>query len=299
MSFLTPTRYVLEYAAVKSALTLADLLPAACGPSLAAFFGDLVFYCNPKRRQVAENNLLSTGMAGTPREAARLARASFRHFALLTLESIKAQRILTPANLERHVTLHIPPDTLALMTRADQGLLAAGGHFGNWEILARVFSFIKPVVAIAQPAKNPLVNRLMALRSPDSRFRTIPKHDGDMMRLMAALKEGSALAVMIDQYALKKPIVVDFLGRPACSHRSIALLHLVTRVPIIYAVCSRTGLMKFDITLSGPLSFKPSGNKEQDVHDIVKALNERLEQDIRSAPEQYMWGHKRWRPPKP
>jgi KDO2-lipid IV(A) lauroyltransferase len=299
MSFLTSIRYFLEYAAARSALALADLIPVKSGPMLASFFGDLVFYGNPKRRKVAEKNLLSTGVAANARDAARLARASFRHFALLTIESIRAQRILTPANLERHITLHIPDDTLALMTNPRQGILAACGHFGNWEIMARVFSFTKPVVAIAQPMKNPLVDRLMAVRSPDSRYRTIPKHDDDMMRLLAALKDGCALGVMIDQYALKKPIVVDFLGQPACSHRSIAMLHLVTRTPIVYCSCRRTGLMRFEITLSNPLAFKPSGDKERDIHAIIQNLNERLERDIRSAPEQYMWGHRRWRPPKP
>ena len=205
---------------------------------------------------------------------------------------------LTPQTLAERVTLEIPEASRALLNDPRRGLLAACGHFGNWEIMGLIFGFQKPVVAIAQPMKNPLVDNLMKRRTPDARFQTIPKHDDDMMRLVQTLRQGSVLAVMIDQHAMKKPVVLDFLGRPACSHRSIALLHLVTRIPIIYASCRRTGLMRYAIRISEPLVFPPTGDKEADIATILKALNERLEADIRKTPEQYMWGHRRWRTPK-
>jgi KDO2-lipid IV(A) lauroyltransferase len=299
VSLLTPIRYRLEYLAARAGLALIDAFPVKGCPGLAAVAGDLVYLFDLRRRRIAVDNILKAGLAATPGQARRIARGSFRHFCLLLIESLKMQRLLTPASLPAHVTLDIPPETQALFDDRGKGLLGACGHFGNWEIMAQVFGFMKPVVAVAQPAKNPLVNRLMERRTPDARFRTIPKHDDDMMRLMQTLKDGCALAIMIDQHAMKKPMVVDFFGRPACSHRSIALLHLVTRVPIVFGACRRTGLMRFAITLSKPLVFKPSGNKDKDVHDILKTLNEKLEAAIREAPDQYMWGHRRWRPPNP
>jgi KDO2-lipid IV(A) lauroyltransferase len=299
LSFLTPIRYRLEYAAARTGLALVDAIPLAGCPGLAAVLGDLAFLFDVRRRRISIDNILKAGVASTPAAARRIARGAFRHFALLMIESLKAQRLLTPATLPTYTTLHVPPETQALIADPAKGLLAACGHVGNWEIMAQVFSFAKPVVAVAQPMKNPLVDRLLARRTPDARFQTIPKHDDDMMRLIQTLKQGSALAIMIDQHAMKKPVIVDFFGRPACSHRSVAMLHLVTRMPIIFASCRRTGLMHFTITLSKPLVFLPSGDKDRDVHDILKALNEKLEAAILEAPEQYMWGHRRWRPPNP
>jgi KDO2-lipid IV(A) lauroyltransferase len=299
LSFLTPIRFRIEYGFVRLLLGVVDLLPPRLCAVLAALLGDAVYLFDFPRRRVAVDNILKAGLAGGTTEAHRIARASFRSFALMMIESIKAQRLLTPASLSDHIAITMPPATQALFEDSSKGVLAACGHFGNWELMARLFSFHRPVVAVAQPAKNPLVNRLMERRSPDSRFRTIPKHDDDMMRLIQTLKEGCALAIMIDQHAMKKPMVVDFLGRPACSHRSIALLHLVTRVPIVFASCRRTGPMQFAVTLSEPMTFRPTGNKDRDVHDILKTLNEKLEAAIREAPEQYMWGHRRWRTPNP
>ncbi|MFO7535655.1 MAG: lysophospholipid acyltransferase family protein [Kiritimatiellia bacterium] len=299
MSFLLPIRHRLEYAAVRSGLALVDWFPLRACPALAALFGDLVFLLALSRRRVAVANILNAKIAETPAQARRIARASFRHFALLAFESIKAQKLLTPATLANRMVIHMPSETRALFQDPARGVLAACGHLGNWEVMAQAFSFTKPVVAIAQPMKNPLVNRLIRRRSPDSRFSTIPKHEEDLMRLLTPLKEGSVLAIMIDQHAIKKPMIVDFFGQPACSHRSIALLHLVTRLPIVFASNRRIGPLRFELTFSEPLVFKASGDKDRDIHTILKALNERLEAAIREAPEQYMWGHRRWRPPTP
>ena len=299
MSFLTSIRYRLEYGAARAGLALVDALPMRACPGLAAAIGDIAYAFDYRRRRIAVDNITRSTLALPPDEARRIARLSFRHFALVAIESVKAQRLLTPATIPVHLVIQAPAETEALIVDPARGILAACGHFGNWEIMGQIFGFRKPVVAIAQPMKNPLVEEMMFRRTPDARFRTVPKHDEDMMRLVAPLKEGCVLAVMIDQHAMKKPVVVDFLGRPACSHRSLALLHLVTRTPIVYASARRIGLLRFEVRLSKPLSFPPTGDKERDIHTIMKALNEELEADIRVAPDQYLWGHRRWRPPNP
>ncbi len=299
MSLLLTLRYRLEYAAVRLGLGLVDLIPLRCCPGLAAVLGDLAYAFDIRRRRIAIGNILGAHVAENPAQAKPIARAAFRHFVLLMIESLKAQKVLTPATLSNHMVLHVPPETQALIDDRTAGALTAVGHFGNWEVMAHILSFKKPVVAIAQPMKNPFVNRLMARRAPDARFKTIPKHEKGLMRLINPLKQGCTLAIMIDQHAMKKPMVVDFLGRPACSHQSIARLHLITGVPIVYAACRRTGLLQFDIRLSKPYFFPSSGDRDRDVHTILKALNEELETDIRQTPEQYLWGHRRWRPPNP
>lgn len=297
--FFTAIRYGLEYAAVRIGLSLIDRLPLRACAALAAAAGDAAFLLDIRRRRTAVNNILGAGMASGKAGARRIARRSFRHLLLLLIEHLKAQRLLTPAALNDRLVWRIPAETRALLADPARGVIAAGGHFGNWEIAALACGTLKPLVAIAQPMKNPLVESLMARRTSASGYRTIPKHHEDMMRLVTTLKEGNVLGIMIDQYALKKPMVLDFLGRPACSHRGIALLHLVTRTPIVFISCRRTGLLQFECVMSKPMVFPPSGDKERDVRAILQALNGELETLIRKTPDQYMWMHRRWRPPKP
>jgi Kdo2-lipid IVA lauroyltransferase/acyltransferase len=109
------------------------------------------------------------------------------------------------------------------------------------------------------------------------------------------LNDKQILALLFDQHAHTYSETIDFFGHPAATHKTIALLHLVTRAPVCYAECIRTGPMQFEITASKLINHAPTGNKKEDVRHILVLLNQLLEQSIRKAPEQYLWAHRRWR----
>jgi KDO2-lipid IV(A) lauroyltransferase len=48
------------------------------------------------------------------------------------------------------------------------------------------------------------------------------------------------------------------------------------------------------------VNFEPTGNVDDDVLALTTELSHRLEEEVRAAPEQYFWFHKRWktRPPE-
>jgi KDO2-lipid IV(A) lauroyltransferase len=119
--------------------------------------------------------------------------------------------------------------------------------------------------------------------------------DADAGRFLSVLKAGEILALLVDQYAKGQPTMVDFFGIPASTHPSPALLHLVTRKPLCFGYCLRTGPMRFRLVAGQPISFKPTGNRENDVQAILLELNHLLENAIRETPDQYLWAHRRWR----
>jgi KDO2-lipid IV(A) lauroyltransferase len=47
------------------------------------------------------------------------------------------------------------------------------------------------------------------------------------------------------------------------------------------------------------VKFETTGNLDEDVRSLTAELSRRLEEEVRIAPEQYFWFHKRWktRPP--
>jgi len=295
----TSLRYRLEYAGARLLVAASAAWPLRLGSALERLAGDLAAALLPRRRAIAIDNIRKAGLAADTAAARRLARRSFRHFAGLLLETHKARRLLTPGTVAAYASFEAPPETEALLNDPAQGLLVACGHFGNWEVLGPILAFRKRVAAIAQPMKNPLVDRLMQRGFPGAQLQILPKEAGSMMRLVPMLRQGCVLGILIDQYALKRPVLVPFFGRPVCAHRGIALLHFGTRVPIVYAACRRTGFLRFRIRLSEPLRFPATGDREADTRTVLEALHARLEADIRSAPDQYLWSHRRWRPPKP
>jgi KDO2-lipid IV(A) lauroyltransferase len=290
-------QHLLEYAAVRTILFVIDLLPVRVAVALANGLGNLAWLVMVRRRRVTIDNLTRAGFAPDAAAARRLSRASFRHFVRVVVTSLKSDAHWRRVPWQQCVEWHVPPEVAALLDDPQQGVILASGHLGSWEVGAQVLSHRKPVLGITRKMNNPYVDRLMLARKPRNRFELTPKRDADLGRLVGALGSGKALAIMIDTHARERGMAVDFFDRPAMSHTAIALLHLVTKKPIVFGWCLEVAPMRFAFHATGPFRFAPSGDKQRDVRTILEHLNRELEAAVRSCPEQYMWGHRRWRVP--
>jgi len=290
-------RLLAEYALARVFLGAVELLPAPLAMGAARRMADLVFLVHRRRRRIATDNVLASGIVADARAARRIARESFRHLALIVVESLRSgvEGSVNGGASAALVEWDVPASVEALLDDERQGLILASGHLGSWEAAAQILSLRKPVMGITSPMNNPRVERLVQERKPRGRFTLTSKHDLDTGRFFACLKRGDVLALMIDQRALKRGIEVAFFGRPAATHTSIALLHLTTRVPIVFGWCERVGPGHYRFHAEEPLRHARSGDKERDVRAILEALYHKLECAIRAHPEQYMWGHRRWR----
>jgi KDO2-lipid IV(A) lauroyltransferase len=285
----------LEHAVARLLVFGIDVLPLGLATRLASGLADLAFLVDRRRRRVAIDNVLRSGIESDRPTAVRLARRSARHFAGVVVETLKARRLLAGDGWERRVDFRIPDSVWPLIRDPRRGLLLATGHFGNWELGAQAFSRLKPVVAAARRVSNPRIDRFLQRRKPASGFRLVPEWFGSPTRYTEALAAGEALALLIDLDARGEGIKLDFLGRPAATHVTVAMLHLVTKAPLVFASCRRLAGGRFEIVVSEPIEHRPTGDKEGDVRTLLAALNRELESAIRLAPEQYLWAHSRWK----
>ncbi|MEI6971141.1 MAG: lysophospholipid acyltransferase family protein [bacterium] len=289
-------RHLIEYVLARIALGLVDILPVALSEGFVTGIADVWYLINSRRRATAINNIMMSGVCGDRKTAFRIGRKAFRHFALVILESLRSFSILEGRNWRQHIDIRMSPEMEKILFDPNQGLIMAAGHFGSWEIAAQVMSLIKPIAGVTRRMNNPYVDRLMLKRKPRERFFLIPKFDkANLGRFLKVLKDGHVLGLMIDTHASYGGVLVDFFGRPASSYRTVALLHLVTGVPLCFGYCKRTGRHRFELGATGPFHYKPSGNKEADIKRILEDLNKELEKVIKEAPEQYLWGHRRWK----
>jgi len=224
-----------------------------------------------------------------------LSRKSAEHFGMVVIESLKSAAILEDDRWQQHIQLDIAPDVMTVLEDSEQGLIMASGHFGNWEIAAQWLSRYKPVAGITRTMNNPRVEALIQQRKPRYRFHPIPKYAADPRRFLSVLKSGEILALLTDQHAHTGGMQVDFFGRPAATYTTAAMLHLVTRTPLCFAACHRIGPMRFELVTSPLIHQSRTGDKKKDVRTILSTLNGHLEAAIRRHPDQYIWGHRRWR----
>lgn len=283
--------HLLEYWAARLALFGVDLLPPAAASRWAAALGSLWWTADRPRRRVAISNILRAGVTNDATEARAIGRGASRHMGMVLVESMKSALVLDDPERLR---VDIPGDVAAVLEDPDRGLIVVSGHFGNWEIAGQWLARYKPVAGISRPMTNPRVQRLALERRQRRAFRMIPKYDPDPGRFLKLLGDGEILALLVDQHA-RRGIDVPFFGHPAKTHTTAAMLHLVARTPLTFLVCRRMAPMTFELSLSPLIERARTGDREADVEAIVRTLNARLEEAIRRDPDQYLWGHRRWR----
>lgn len=292
---LLRARHEAEYLLLRGVYALSERLPIAAASGLAVGLADLGYLLLSGRRRIATDNIVRSSLGVSGQEARRIVRASFRHFALSGLETFKMQPRFRDGSWQECVRVVRGKDILERLRSRNEGLLLAGAHFGNWEIGGHAFAMYRPVTAVARRMDNPKADAFIAQRRFSGRIRGIPKHDRNPRRLLHILRDGQVLAIMMDQHAGRHGIPVEFLGRPASTYPSLARLSAATGAPVYMGLCRRAGRLRYEIEVLGPIECPKSGDREGDARALLTLLHAELEARIRSAPEQYLWGHRRWR----
>ena len=161
-------RYLLEYAGLRSGLSLVRNLPLPVARSFVVGIADLWFTLNRTRRRVAMENVRLSGVADAPGEISRIARASFSHLGVVVVEYLRADEFLTPDNWRDRIEVDFPPSMTALLNDPDQGLIVASGHIGNWQLAVKILYNLSRLVAQRLIQTNENIGRLQETNAADT-----------------------------------------------------------------------------------------------------------------------------------
>ena len=247
-----------------------------------------------RHRLVALENLrLSFPNQYTEAELDRLVRNVYGHFATMLIEMIQMPRRYHLHNYKRYTTMRDPARMLEVLG-SGRPVLCLTGHFGNWELAGYslgLFGFQSH--AIARPLDNPYLDDFLRTFRERTGQKLLAKH-GDFGQMQRLLRDGGILGTLGDQDAGKRGLFVDFFGRPASTHKAIALLALEHKVPIMVAGMPRLD-GKFTLWCVDVIYPEEYANSDNPIRDITQRFTSGLETLVRAAPEQYLWLHRRWK----
>jgi KDO2-lipid IV(A) lauroyltransferase len=251
------------------------------------------------RADVVEDNL----RLALPRldAAARrnLAVQMWEHLLLMVVEVAHARRVLHDANWRRFVRLKDAAGPLRLLL-SGRPLILVSAHFGNFELGGYVLGLLGiPTWSVARPLENPAIDAYVHRVRAATGQRLIPKKGG-YEQIRAVLASGGVLAFLADQYAGTKGCWVEFFGRPASTHKAIALLAMEYRAPVVVATARRVGRpLRYEFALEAMSDPRNGGPEWHSVQALTQWFTSQLERSIRRAPEQYWWLHRRWKDNRP
>ncbi len=289
-----PVADYLVYLVVRILVCIIQALPFETACLAARLLAWLAYKIDKRHRLVATENL-QQAFPGQFSDAQidTMVRGVYRHFCTLLIEIAHMPRRYHLHNYKRHIVLRAPRRMVELLM-SGRPVLFVTGHFGNWEMAGYVLGlFGFRAHAIARPLDNPYLDDFLRRFRERTGQKLLAKH-GDFDKLEKLLKTGGLIATLADQDAGQRGLFVDFFGRPASTHKAIALMALEHNVPMI--VCGTPRLDGkyhiWPIDIIYPEDYEKSP-------DAVRAITQRftsgLEQMIRAAPEQYFWVHRRWK----
>lgn len=259
--------------------------------SLAVVFCDLLRL----RGQVVDDNLRHAYPERTGTQRRALARKMWHHLFLMVAEVAHARRKVHITNWHQHVHFLKGPET-ARWLLDDRPTVMVSGHFGNFEMsgyFLGLFGF--PTYTVARPLDNPFLRRFLDRFRGTTGQYLLPK-EGSAKRIAWLLERGAVLALLGDQHAGATGCWVDFFGRPASTHKAIAVFSLASGAPLLVSYSRRLDQpLVYESGLEGVADPADPAVAGRTVAQLTQWYTNRLEAIIRRAPEQYWWLHRRWK----
>ncbi len=264
-------------------------LPYRAQRAIGNILGRIMYHASPWRRHIAAVNLRSCFPELSGPERATLLR---RHFSSLGMGAVEtAMSWWTPDKKLRRLARIEGLEHLERAKKMGKGVILLSAHFTTLEIGAHLLAMHTLFHAMYRKHKNPLFEAVMR-RARERRCEyAIPR--GDVRAFLNSLKMGLPVWYAPDQnYGRKHSIFVPFFGVPAATNTSTARLARLSGAPVVPFFQHRLpGAQGYALTLLPALDDFPS----EDVEADTLRINQLIEQQIRRAPEQYLWAHRRFK----
>jgi KDO2-lipid IV(A) lauroyltransferase len=264
-------------------------LPRRLGLLLVAPLGPLLRLGLASRRRIAERNLAVCLPELAPAERERILRGCFASLARMLVETAwcwagAAQDLQAIAEVDglEHIE-----DAVS----RGQGILVVTAHFTCLEMGARILGERWSGRGLYRPLKNPVLEWYQ--NRGRSRYASGMISKRDMRGAIRFLRDGGFLWYAPDQdFGARNSVFAPFFGVPTATLLATHKLPRMTGCLVLTMFpryVPETG--RYRVTVSAPLDEFPG---DDPVADLGR-LNAVLEAQVRQAPEQYWWIHRRFK----
>lgn len=269
-------------------LRLAIRLPYRLQLQLGKAIGELAYYLAGRRRKIAERNIELCFPRLSRKQQQQLVKAHFHSVGISLFEIALCwwgdDKTLAPL-------CHI--DGLEHLQNALQqgGILMLSAHFTCLEIGGRLLALHQPFAVMYKPQRNPVLEQVMRESRQQHFLAAIEKTD--LRGLLRALKQGQACWYAPDQDpGYHRAVFAEFFGITTASVPAASRITRMSGAKLLpFFATRRADGSGYDLRILPPLENFPS---EDQAHDAQR-INDLIEQQVRQAPEQYLWMHRRFK----
>ncbi len=291
---VTDIRRYLVYIVSVTSCFIVRILPWKVVVKAGKALGLFAFYIVRYAKKRSTDNL--TRVFGEERSAGEIrliAKNVYKNMGITSLEFAKMPHMTDDEFFAATDYKKEQIDYLWELLNHKKGVIFASAHMGNWEMLAEFGSRLGFNMSILfKPSTNPYLNKIWFGLRGNNKLIDISK---DLSSVVRRLRANEVICLLFDENARKRGIMLDFFGKPASTYKGPAYFALKTGCPVVclYFVRKKEDA-KHKFIIERTIWPKRTGNLEKDMLDILRQMNESLEQVIRQYPEQWNWIYKRW-----
>ena len=272
-------------------LRVSALLPLRASRALGHGLGRALLALAPERRRVTRINLRLCFPELDEAERERILRG---HFAMLG-ESVFEMAFgwWAPARRLARLGRIVGREHLDAALARGRGVILLQGHFLTTDIAGQILGMQIPFTATYAPPKNP-VSRALTERVR-GRFIRRQIHHAEVRRIVRALADNEVVWHGPDQGGKGNAgIEVRFFGQPAWTNTATAKLARITGAAVVPYHPVRLPDGGYELRMEPALEDFPG----PDIAAATQRVNDIIERHVRAAPAQYLWSHRRFKPPR-
>jgi Kdo2-lipid IVA lauroyltransferase/acyltransferase len=278
---------------IKALIFLLNLLPIRCALFLARLTGRIVYLFH-KRRHVAYVNLKAAlGETYESAQLKKIAAGTYENIAQIGVEMFRFP-IFDRAYVEKNCSVE-GYDELTKALEAKKGVIFLTAHFGNWEISSIISALLgHPMKVLVREQKHSRLNDILTSMRATHGNEVIGK--GMALReIVKALHDNQIVGILSDQSGGPTGVYVDFFGRRTTTPAGAISIAQRTGCVVLPTFIIRKKRNQHVIQVNKPLVIPDTGDSAKDVETGITSYVKILEAYIRAYPDQWLWGHKRWK----
>jgi len=256
--------------------------------------GNLMYFLAVPQRRIVMRNLQFSRFESSPQQIRSMAKRIFQHFGITILELLQ-MTCFSQKELIASLQVHGKEILIDALARR-RGIILITAHLGNYELAWQFApcSLGRPIVGVAKKMRNAWLDRL--IHHMRTRFgNQILYKQGALPEMMHTLRRGEMVGILMDISRRFDGVEVNFMGRRATATPAAALLGLRCKSPIIPAFCHRSGNGKLILRIERPVEIQRTKDLRFDLQTNTQLITDRVEQAVRSHPEQWNWMLRRWK----
>ncbi|HVW94965.1 MAG TPA: lysophospholipid acyltransferase family protein [Mucilaginibacter sp.] len=252
----------------------------------------ILYHLTGYRRKVVQENLRNSFPEKTEKERSSIEKKYYKYMADLMMETIKSVSLSEKQVRKRMVPTN--PELVQHYFSQGKSILAAAGHYCNWEMACLSFGFLtsEKRMIVYKPQSNEVFTDFF--NRTRSRFGATLIPMKQTLRKMIEFKNELTFTVLASDQtptAHEANYFTTFLNQPTAVFLGIEkLTKIVNSVVVFYRIdLVKRGYYTYTLV---PLVEEPEKTKPYEITNIhVKYLEEL----IKEKPEYWLWSHRRWK----